>query len=451
MSILVETTSEATVTGVTDNPVPKPTGLTVGDLMIAQSGVNNTTATVTAPVGWTLATSQQSPGGGSSGENVFIHYKIADASDVASSTFTFSCTANQALRTIILRVSGANTTTPFSSTNKANNGSVSGGGTKTFTNTVTPALAGSLILASFVADNVNISVSNIAIANDNPTWTKQYNDTITQMYSAVRTEITATGDMTTDQWVNGTNGTALMTVWNPASANDVSLVIQSVATTVFGSSPLTLAKPTGLAVGDLMVICVGGEKATLTAPAGWTLDATQDSNGSNATENIYHKIADSADVLASGFEVSWTGGGVWSGIIFRITGYDETTPIQTVAHADATTEPSSSPSFAITVSPNRTNSILIYAIQNFDNSGGVPTATGYAITTDNPTWTEQIDTSNNGGGYYNHHAVASATRSQTSATGDATVTLNTVGDQIMGFMVVVQPSENNSGGMFLVL
>ena len=225
MAIIIETTSEASVTGVTDNSVAKPVGLTVGDLMIAQSGVNNQTATVIPPAGWSTANYQQSPGGGSSGENVFIHYKIADIGDVASSIFTFSCVANQALRTIILRVSGIDTTNPLSTTNKALHGSISGAGTKTFANTVTPSKSGSLLIASFVADNVNISVDNVAITNDNPTWTKQYNDTITQMYSAIRTESTATGDMTTDQWVNGTNGTAIITVWNPYQLNTNAIML----------------------------------------------------------------------------------------------------------------------------------------------------------------------------------------------------------------------------------
>lgn len=219
MTIVIETTSEANVTGVTDNSVAKPAGLAVGDLMIAQSGVNNITATVIPPAGWSTANSQQSPGGGSSGENVFIHYKIADIGDVASSIFTFSCTANQALRTIILRVSGVDRTNPLFTTNKALNNNVSGVGTKTFTNTVTPSRAGSLLIASFVADNVNLSISNVAVTNNNPTWTKQYNDTITQMYSAIRQENTATGDMTTDQWVSGTNGVALLTVFNPTEIN----------------------------------------------------------------------------------------------------------------------------------------------------------------------------------------------------------------------------------------
>jgi len=31
--------------------------------------------------------------------------------------------------------------------------------------------------------------------------------------------ITATGDMTTDQWVSGTNGVALLTVFNPTEIN----------------------------------------------------------------------------------------------------------------------------------------------------------------------------------------------------------------------------------------
>lgn len=213
-NINIATTAESTVVGSTLNATA-PAGVQVGDLLIAQSGVNNASSSVTAPSGWTTANFQQSPGGGSSGSNVYIQYKIADSSDASAGTFQFISSTSNALRTIILRVTGNDTSNPFDSTNKALNNSVSGGGTKTFTNTVTPSRVGSLLIASFVADNTNLSISNVAVTNNNPTWTKQYNDTITQMYSAVYSVASATGDMTTNEWVFGTNGTAIISVFNP--------------------------------------------------------------------------------------------------------------------------------------------------------------------------------------------------------------------------------------------
>lgn len=214
MAIEIVTIAESSTAGTTLNATA-PAGIQVGDLLIAQSGVNNVSSSVTPPLGWSTANFQQSPGGGSSGQNVYVQYKIADSSDASAPTFEFISSSSNALRTIILRCTGNDTVTPFSGTNKALNTSVSGFGTKTFANTVTPTRAGSLILASFVADDVNISINNVSIANDNPTWTKEYNDTITQMYSAIRTTNSATGNMDTDQWGNGTNGTAIITVWNP--------------------------------------------------------------------------------------------------------------------------------------------------------------------------------------------------------------------------------------------
>jgi len=76
MAIAIATTAESTVVGTTLNATA-PTGIQVGDLLIAQSGVNNTSSSVTAPAGWSTANFQQSPGGGSSGSNVYIQYKIA--------------------------------------------------------------------------------------------------------------------------------------------------------------------------------------------------------------------------------------------------------------------------------------------------------------------------------------------------------------------------------------
>lgn len=217
MAIAIATTAESTIVGTTLNATA-PTGIQVGNLLIAQSGVNNTSSSVTAPAGWSTANFQQSPGGGSSGSNVYIHYKVANSADASAATFQFMSSTSNALRTIILRVTGNDTSSPFDSTNKALNNSVSGGGTKTFTNTVTPSRTGSLLIASFVADNVNLEINNVAVTNNNPTWTKQYNDTITQMYSAIYSVASATGNMTTDQWVSGTNGEAIISVFNPAVA-----------------------------------------------------------------------------------------------------------------------------------------------------------------------------------------------------------------------------------------
>lgn len=201
-----------------------PGSVSVGNTLIAQCGVNNLTATVTPPAGWTTVNSQTSPGGGTLGANVWIFYKIADSSDAAASTFTFGSSVSQALRVFIMNYSGIDQVTPLDSTNKDLNTNVNSPGSKTFSNSVTPTNPDSLLMASFVGDDVNLTVSSISIANDNPTWTKIYNDTITQIWTAIRPQTTATGTMTTSSWSTPINGEAILSVFNadttiPATSN----------------------------------------------------------------------------------------------------------------------------------------------------------------------------------------------------------------------------------------
>lgn len=88
-------TAGTTTVGTSTVTVNKPTGLTVGDLMVAGFIVtNNTTAGTwggaTYPSGFTQAATAQAP---STGWNkVFVAYKIADANDVAASNFSFTYT-----------------------------------------------------------------------------------------------------------------------------------------------------------------------------------------------------------------------------------------------------------------------------------------------------------------------------------------------------------------------
>lgn len=104
-------------------------------------------------------------------------------------------------------------------------------------------------------------------------------------------------------------------------------VVESSAKYVSAASPSSFsATPSGVTVGDFLVsfcaIRAGGR--TVTVPPGFTLhDSFQSNNGWHYTL-IAYKVATGSD----SFTWSWTGGGsACSGVSFRISGVDTSSPI----------------------------------------------------------------------------------------------------------------------------
>jgi hypothetical protein len=88
--------------------ITKPTGLAVGHLMIANINQQNSASNLTLPTGWTELAWWNI---GSPNRYETIAYKVADANDVAASTFTFTApSGNLYLAGAITSFSGVNTT-----------------------------------------------------------------------------------------------------------------------------------------------------------------------------------------------------------------------------------------------------------------------------------------------------------------------------------------------------
>jgi hypothetical protein len=104
---------------------------------------------------------------------------------------------------------------------------------------------------------------------------------------------------------------------------------QSSATNTGDASSASVGKPSGLAVGDLMVVAIMVEKGSVissTAPTGWTLIRSTNASTDFGMRS-YWKIAVQADVDAVGtFPFSFPLGtsGKWTISNSRITGYDTT-------------------------------------------------------------------------------------------------------------------------------
>lgn len=194
--------SSAGINSATDIVITKPSGLAVGDMMIAglYKGRSSGANTITAPAGWNNQESVLVTGSLDCRLTVFT--KVADASDVSASDFTFTSAFGDPIGGIIVRLSAIGTLTSEASTSEYLNA-----GTKSFTG-FTPTKANSTYVffgARGVSSNQSaFDITSVSMATNNPTWTERAEvgiDTVNEThtlaaYTASRPEITATGDFT---------------------------------------------------------------------------------------------------------------------------------------------------------------------------------------------------------------------------------------------------------------
>jgi hypothetical protein len=107
MALVVESTSFTNWSSSEVNTidVTKPTGLVVGELMVAHvTAAENSGPAVALPTGWTNISTASGNGGDVSTRTM---YKIAQAGDVAASDFTFTSSVNASMSGGMYRISGA--------------------------------------------------------------------------------------------------------------------------------------------------------------------------------------------------------------------------------------------------------------------------------------------------------------------------------------------------------
>lgn len=195
-----------------------------------------------------------------------------------------------------------------------------------------------------------------------------------------------------------------------------------------------VTKPTGLAVGDLMIAQYTYRNfvESHTLPSGFTSVASIQCN--NSWLSVSYKIATSADVAATDFTFTTSGSyQQWAGIM-RVTGFPIAAPITQSNSQGNLTGSSTAGGFTTTVTPFA-NSMLILLMATSSAGGAAYTnPTTYSVVTDNPTWTELWDAST---GTTMSVAVAYATRSQTTATGNSNTNASYAGGSGYGWGAVL--------------
>lgn len=233
--------------------------------------------------------------------------------------------------------------------------------------------------------------------------------------------------------------------------------------TVTGSSAdtLVITKPSGVTVGDLLVIVASGEHDgnnglgnSQIACSGFTkqLSPSREANNSNTDLNLgsvlLWKIADSGDVSASNYTITLAGSeSLGLACMFRITGWTSGNPVYSSHTSNSSISPSS-------LSLGRPSSqLLIMCVARKDDDEGWSFGS-YSVTSgdSNPTWTEVQDTyttvNNTTDARRVSHGVAYAITSSTSAitaysatATDLNVGTNGTASDISFLAVICEPAD----------
>lgn len=163
-----ESISSVSVTGGHPLNIPKPSGLQVGDLMVAIIGAPNDFSTSSSD-GFTELYDFYANEGNMC--HMGVYWKIATASDVAATDFSFTTNTSQSINGCILRISGANQTNPINAS--SNNINTANTSNPSFSG-ITPSIGNCLMLVAVNHADNQRSVSGYTIPNDNPSWTERY-------------------------------------------------------------------------------------------------------------------------------------------------------------------------------------------------------------------------------------------------------------------------------------
>lgn len=224
--------------------------------------------------------------------------------------------------------------------------------------------------------------------------------------------------------------------------------VQSISSVARGTSTSTIVitKPTGLSVGDLMIVHLSrsdnDQNSRTWSLTGWTTIIDTQGNDTGISSSgiaALYKIADSGDVSASDFTFTISSAADFvAGAIYRISGHSISATVN--ASASAFINNDETPSFTNTITPSFADCLLLMLVHHYAGSSTSKITSSYAITTSNPTWTEAYDNNNSttltiAGAYAN--------RPETTATGNSSFTSD--GDNTTdtaSIIIAIKPSQD---------
>lgn len=218
--------------------------------------------------------------------------------------------------------------------------------------------------------------------------------------------------------------------------------VQNVQKNQAAGASVIITKPTGLAVGDLLVAVLFNfdtSERAFNTPSGWTVGVASFGNN-NVVCAIVHKTATADDVAASNFTFSAAGSSdSVCGFLYRVTDHS-------AAFTDTISGIGAGASNAFTLTQNLDlilpNSLLIFAC--FKNDSEVDITARSVTGGTNPSWTDRggyVDTSAVNSRAECADAIYDSTTQITAATFSPAVNLTTCGIAI----VVITPQQDAPG------
>lgn len=184
----------------------------------------------------------------------------------------------------------------------------------------------------------------------------------------------------------------------------MALVVESTSSASdSNATDITVTKPTGVEVGDLLLILSGdtrGDTDLMPTCTGFTRIASKQQGGSDgATCVILYRIADASDVSATDYTVDFPGGATAAGVVgmMRVSGWATGDPLYASASdgglEDAASINTGASGLTIVV-PGQQLLLMVSTFNSYSGTLSSATFGGHTVTSSdtNPTWTEIIDT-----------------------------------------------------------
>jgi len=205
-------------------------------------------------------------------------------------------------------------------------------------------------------------------------------------------------------------------------------------TSVDNTTGINITKPTGLAVGDLMVAFIAVVQSSAGAndtslKSGWT-NISNDVNGfSTVAWRSMYKVAEQADVDATTFNFKHgiAGSRYLGGGMSRITGAIANFTVKSNQDINGTSFTTAD------LTPANANSLLLFFSLKWNGATGV---SSQACATSNPTWAEAYDFGSTSPNPDVAIALAYANRPETTSTGDFSISPSS---RYVGHFIALSP------------
>ena len=310
-SIKVAATS--TTHSLTYSAVPQ-----VGNILVATIGVNSNPGTVGVPSGWVLATDSRINNAANLGR-IAIYYKVVEAGDPTSFTFTNSTSA--AVNFQIQEIAGVDLTNPVDVVSTVNSGLVA------TTTSVIPDTA-ETTRASAIAVAGTIFESTSALTS----WSNGFSNTVagtTYGYSATKQLSSKQQVNTTFTAVTSRRNAGAIVVFRGALTSQQNDVLPGViqARTSATTYSRSITPDTTPQVGNLLVVSVtfATNPGTVTLPDGWVESVSSINVSSLGRAVIYHKVVEANDPPS--FVLKTSNSIVTTYSIHELSGIDTSNPL----------------------------------------------------------------------------------------------------------------------------